>query len=180
MIVVKLGGSLFEHPRLAQGLRAYLESLAPRDVLLVPGGGDFAERLRSLDRVHRLGEEASHWLAVQAMALSAAFVARLLDLPRFDSRIQIPDCLAFLQGDDRNPDALPHAWSVTADSIAARIAVVNGAERLILLKSLDIPPETCWVEAARRGWVDEHFPTAIAGSRMAIEAVNFARVLHAR
>ena len=43
MIVVKVGGSLFDHPRLASGLRAYLHSLAPQEVLLVPGGGPFAE-----------------------------------------------------------------------------------------------------------------------------------------
>ena len=28
MIVVKVGGSLFDHPRLGPGLRAYLDSLA--------------------------------------------------------------------------------------------------------------------------------------------------------
>ena len=38
MIVVKIGGSLFDHPRLGAGL-CHLDALAPSDVLLVPGGG---------------------------------------------------------------------------------------------------------------------------------------------
>lgn len=180
MIVVKLGGSLFDHPCLGPGLRAFLESLAPHEVLLIPGGGDLVESVRTLDQVHGLGEEASHWLAIQALAVSAAFVARLLDLPAVSTRVHIPDCLAFLHEDDHRPGALPHAWSVTSDSIAARIAVVNRAERLILLKSLDVLAGTEWTEAAQRGWVDAYFPTAIAGAGMTVEAVNFAKALDCR
>ena len=67
MIVVKVGGSLFDHPRLGEGLRAYLNSLHPSEVLLVPGGGRLVDAVRELDRVHGLGEETSHWLAVRAM-----------------------------------------------------------------------------------------------------------------
>jgi len=63
---------------------------------------------------------------------------------------------------------------VTADSIAARIAVILGAERLILLKSIDIPPGMPWTEAAERGWVDRHFPQVVEGSAVVFESVNFA------
>ena len=175
MIVVKLGGSLFEHPLLAQGLRTYLESLAPAEVLLIPGGGDVVEAIRKLDRIHGLGEEASHWLALQAMKTTAAFVGELIDLPSFGSRVQIPNCLAFLREDEGRPGALPHTWDVTADSIAARVAIVLEAERLILLKSIDIPPGMSWTEAADTGWVDRHFPRAVEGIAEVVESVNFAK-----
>ena len=56
MIVVKVGGSLFDHPQLGPGLRAYLDSLTPARVLLVPGGGDFADSVRKLDR------QVWHWM----------------------------------------------------------------------------------------------------------------------
>src|SRR5262249_46902670 len=137
MIVVKVGGSLYDHPRLGPGLRAFLETL-PGPVLLVPGGGPFADAVRQLDAVHRLGEEAAHWLALRSLDAAAEFLKRL-PLP-FGSRLNVLDAFAFAVEDDSRPGALPHSWAVTSDSIAARAAVVYRADRLILLKSIDIPP----------------------------------------
>lgn len=177
MIVVKVGGSLFDHPRLGRGLNAYLESLAPAEILLIPGGGDLAETVRKLDRLHGLGEEPSHWLALRTMTIAATFLAQLIDLPALKSRIRIPDCLAFARDDEGKPGALPHSWDVTSDSIAARMAVVFGAERLTLLKSIDVPSGTSWTEAAERGWVDRYFPQVVADAPFTIETVNFHRYL---
>jgi hypothetical protein len=87
------------------------------------------------------------------------------------------DCLTFMQEDESRPGTLPHSWAVTSDSIAARAAVVLGAERLVLLKSVDVPPETPWEQAAARGWVDVYFPRAIAAAGFAVEVENFRRVL---
>ena len=63
-------------------------------------------------------------------------------------------------------------------------AVVFSASRLILLKSVDIPPGTSWYDAAERGWVDRHFPIIayrLAASRLTgmvpVEVVNFRRWL---
>jgi len=173
VIVVKVGGSLFDHPRLGAGLRTYLDSLAPSEVVLVPGGGVVVDAIRELDRVHGFGEEAAHWLAVRAMDVMGATLRALIG----DSRIAIPDCLALLQDDEPRPGALPHSWNVTSDSIAARAAVVLGAERLVLLKSVGVPPGTSWDEAVARGWVDEHFPRVVAGAPFAVEVVNFRRVV---
>jgi len=215
VIVVKVGGSLFDHPRLGPGLRAYLDSLAPSEVLLVPGGGRMADAVRELDRIHGLGEELSHWVAVRAMdvmgevlrascrvgraslrarptfALSDAAGSAMVGLEdsthptksddgpdRLDcSRVTFLNCLAFLKTDDSRPGALPHSWAVTSDSIAARAAIVFGAERLVLLKSVDVPAGTSWEEAAARGWVDPHFSRVVAGAAFASELVNIRREL---
>jgi 5-(aminomethyl)-3-furanmethanol phosphate kinase len=179
VIAVKVGGSLFDHPRLGPGLRAYLESLAPSEVVLIPGGGNLAETVRKLDRLHGLGDEASHWLALQTMTVTAAFLSQLVDLPAFASRVSILDVFAFAREDEWRPGALPHSWDVTSDSIAARVAVVTGAERLILLKSIDIPLGTSWTDATERGWVDRHFPHIIATAAFPVETVNFSRHLDA-
>ena len=166
MLVVKVGGSLFDHPRLGPGLRAYLDSLAPAEVVLVPGGGDIVEAVRKLDRIHGLGEESSHELALRAMEITGEFLERLLG----DASPRIT-----IRGLDLG--ALPHSWDVTADSIAARVAVVRGAERLVLLKSVDVPAGTPWEEATARGWVDPHFPRVVADAAFPVEVVNFRRVL---
>ena len=176
MIVVKVGGSLFDHPRLGPGLRAYLDSL-DSPVLLVAGGGDFADAVRKLDAIHHLGEEQAHWLALRSMDLSAA-VLRSFAL-RSASRLNVLDAFAFAVEDESRPGALPHSWAVTSDSIAARAAVVFGASRLVLLKSIDLPPGTPWEVAAANGWVDPHFPAVVAGAPFSIEVVNFRRRLDA-
>lgn len=173
MIVVKVGGSLYDHPRLGPGLRAYLEPLLPGGVLLVPGGGDLADAVRALDAVHRLGDGAAHWLALRSLVVAAAFLRHLVP----DERVTILDAFAFAVADEDRPGALPHTWDVTSDSLAARVAAVHGAGRLMLLKSVDIPPGVPWEEAAARGWVDRYFPQAVASAGFAIEAINFRRRL---
>ncbi len=163
MIVVKVGGSLYDQPRLGPGLRSFLDSL-DEQVLVVPGGGAFADAVRKLDALHHLGEVHSHWLALYAMNLAGNFLKSLgitstiLNAAEFESE-------------------LPHSWNVTSDSIAARAAIVHGASRLILLKSVDIPLGTSWAEAAERGWVDPHFPTIVDTAHLTVEAINFRRVL---
>ncbi|MCI0701512.1 MAG: hypothetical protein L0241_10560 [Planctomycetia bacterium] len=209
MIVVKVGGSLFDHPALGVGLRAFVESLAPKEVLLVPGGGPLADAVRALDRTHTLGEEASHWLALRALSVTGEMLRRMLEEPTppvpFPSlreggvrtappalpslfgkgvgglgHSHLLDPFSFALEDESRPSALPHSWSVTTDSIAARVAGVFRAERLILLKSTDIPPGISWVEVASRGWVDAHFPQVVATLACPVEAVNFRRELDAR
>jgi 5-(aminomethyl)-3-furanmethanol phosphate kinase len=172
MIVVKLGGSLFDHPRLMSGLRAYLDTLL-EPLLLVPGGGAVADAVRHLDAIHQLGEEASHVLALRAMSVTEAMMRHALRSEDTASRVRILDAFQFALDDE----CLPHSWAVTSDSIAARAAVVFGASRLVLLKSIDIPPETPWPEAAANGWVDTHFPIVIADAAFPVEVVNFRRQL---
>jgi aspartokinase-like uncharacterized kinase len=178
VIVVKVGGSLFDHPRLGAGLSIYLESLAPAEVMLIPGGGEAVDAVRKLDQVHRLGEENSHWLALQAMSVTAEFIRRVIDLSVFGSRVSVPDCLAFAWNDLGRNGELPHSWDAASDSIAARIAVIHCAERLILLKSIEIPTTTSWSEAAERGLVDRYFPTVLAAASCPVETVDFRSYLN--
>jgi aspartokinase-like uncharacterized kinase len=196
MIVVKVGGSLFDHPALGAALCAYLASLAPAEVLLVPGGGPVADAVRELDRVHGLGEEASHWLALRSLGVTAAFLTELLASGEEfgqgkedgrakpgrsqGSRLCVLAPFSFALDDESRPGALPHSWSVTTDSIAARVALVRRAERLVLLKSVDIPAGISWSDAAANGWVDAHFPQIAATLDCPVEAINFRPHLEAQ
>ncbi len=111
----------------------------------MPGGGPAADALRMLDRVHVLGEEAAHWLALRALSVNAHFLACLLPgapvVPRPPTPTDAGDAFildptAFFQEDDHRPGALPHTWHVTSDSLAVRVAVYAGARELVLLKSV--------------------------------------------
>lgn len=185
--VIKVGGSLYDAPDLAARLGRWLEPFLRQRVplLLVPGGGPTADVVRRFDRDHRLGEEAAHWLALRALALNAHFLAALLprsavarpdDCPRLWRQGVLPvlDGHAFAREDEGRPGRLPHAWEVTSDSLAVRVADVLGAGRLVLLKSAPPPAGTDWAEAARRGFVDAYFAEALARRATAfpVEAVN--------
>lgn len=187
MIVAKVGGSLFDLPRLGEALARWAAGQAA-PVLFVPGGGPFADVIRALDRVHELGEEASHWLAVRTLSVTARLLvhllpdAELLDNPtwgeleqkKWDApgRVYVLDEFEFF----RQHDGVPHTWSVTSDSLALSAALRMNADRLVLLKSIDIG-EVTWEEAAARGWVDGHFPMLVKRAKFPVEAVNFRAMM---
>jgi aspartokinase-like uncharacterized kinase len=166
-LVVKVGGSLYDLPDLGPRLRRWLDAQRAERVILVPGGGPAADVVRAHDQVHRLGEEASHWLALRMLAVNAQFLAALLPeatvvpSPLTAAACAIVDMHAFAQADDTRADRLPHTWSVTSDSLAVRVAQVAEARELILLKSVAWQGND-WQAAAAAGAVDEFFPEALA------------------
>lgn len=164
MIVVKVGGSLFGDVRTGPALKRWLaDQSAP--VLLIPGGGAFAEAVRDADRIHSLGQEASHWLALRSLSVSGALLKELI------RPIETPilDCFDYF----RDRDSLPHSWDVTTDSLALKVALDLGAMELILLKSTENPAPGDWKRATELGFVDPHFPKLIGQASFPIRSVNF-------
>jgi len=174
ILVIKLGGSLLDCPAWPDRLARLLASRPEARPVLIVGGGKFADTLRDLDSIHALGELRSHALALRILDATAQIAAALLpgsvvvddvaDLPLTWASGSTPVLAPrrFLELDDRSPDPLPHAWTTTTDSIAARVAVRLRASELILLKSLPLPPEApTWEDAAALGLVDPEFPRAV-------------------
>ncbi|MDN7013678.1 uridylate kinase [Methanoculleus sp. FWC-SCC3] len=127
-LVVKVGGSLFD--RVVPLLDLFRE--AGRPVLIVPGGGKFADLVRRLD----VSEDAAHWMAIAGMEQFAWYIAShgipatsTLALP-VEVTVLLPYCAL------RRADPLPHSWDVTSDTIAAWVARELSAD-LLLLKSAD-------------------------------------------
>ena len=170
MIVAKVGGSLYDWPRLGPALRAWISSQA-EPVLLFPGGGDAADVVRSWDRVHSLGEEEAHWLAIRSLSLAAHFLHRLLPgLPVVEGPTPgILDPYPYFRNPSRDRGSgPPHTWSVTSDSLSLWVAIHANASKLVLLKSA-YAPDADWAEA---GFVDAHFPLLMAGANLEVEAVD--------
>jgi aspartokinase-like uncharacterized kinase len=186
-VVVKVGGSLHDLPRLGERLRAWLVQLPMRQVLLIPGGGLPADWVRAIDRLDLLGEETAHWLALRALSFTSfALAARLGQadvIEDIEDRYQvwhagrwpILDLYCFARADDARQDHLPHSWDVTSDALAAQAALQARIPRLVLLKSVSWAEGGGWAEAARRGIVDAVFPEVLAraGPRLQASAVNF-------
>ncbi len=103
-VVVKVGGSLYDLADLAPRLKALLAGI-DSPILIVPGGGAAADVVRSLDRVHGLGEEASHWIALAACSLNGQFLATILgNVPIVgvvptNERVAVVDPYAFAKDD---------------------------------------------------------------------------------
>jgi 5-(aminomethyl)-3-furanmethanol phosphate kinase len=184
IIVIKVGGSLLDWPELPDRLSSYLEGRRGDRLVLIVGGGRFADVLRDLDACHKLGEIRSHALALRVLDLTAHLVAELLpgsevvedlnQLPDAWTRGRLPILAPrlFLDQDDRSSNPLPHAWSTTTDAIAARLAVRLGAQELALLKSTPLPSGIRQREAARLGLVDEEFPRVAKGVPI-VTFINF-------
>jgi aspartokinase-like uncharacterized kinase len=185
-VVVKVGGSLFDWPDLGPRLDRWLQQRDPQKILLVPGGGPTADVIRVLDKQHGLGEERAHWLALRALTLNAWFLAGLSPTNRLRVVLHLEECNgvwdqamvpvmdphAFAVADEGRTGFLPHCWSVTSDSLAARMARVSGASKLVLLKSVSWDQRVNWDKASNSGLVDTYFPQAIRGLER-VQAINF-------
>jgi aspartokinase-like uncharacterized kinase len=174
MIVVKVGGSLFDHPRLATALSAWLATLGGSPIALVPGGGRLADVVRDYHRIHSLSATAAHWLAIQTIDLNGALLRTWLD-----ESIAIPTMQEFCQQDEGRDRVSPHSWNVTSDSIAARYAEFHEAEALFLLKSTDRPRDLPWTRCAERGLVDGAFPGIVERAPLNVRWVNFRKWIDA-
>ncbi|MFN4259701.1 MAG: uridylate kinase [Gemmataceae bacterium] len=185
--VVKVGGSLFDWPDLGPVLTGWLKTLATPRLILLPGGGPVADVVRAYDRWHRLGEETSHWLALRGLTLQAYVLATLLPSARVvpdaascaatweQGALPILDGYEWFRRDEGQPGCLPHAWEVTSDALAARVAVLTKAYQLILLKSTDMPLGRDWRELGQVGFVDAHLARVLARSvdpPLRVRAVN--------
>lgn len=168
--VVKLGGSLLSLPNVWGCLQEWLQRQAAARTVLIVGGGALVDTLRHYDEVHSLDPEVVHWLALDAMAITAKIAASSLpgatitadwtqvkSLP--PATISVLDVCKLMNDDHASPGPpLPRAWEVTSDSIAARVAQVLKAEELVLLKSA-VPAGAADCEGlAECGYVDPWFP----------------------
>jgi aspartokinase-like uncharacterized kinase len=168
--VVKVGGSLLDQSGFAARFQNWRHVQPLSRLLLIPGGGGIVDALRTLDQQQGLGDEAAHWLAIAALSLTARVLAALLPdatvisevsaAEAIWSRRQLPilDVEPFLRRDEQHPDHLPHSWTVTSDSIAARVAHVYGASKLVLLKACPLEEGKEWDTYAAQGIVDAYFP----------------------
>lgn len=164
LVVVKLGGGISrQRGGLAAAAAAVARAAGRGPVVVVPGGGAFADAVRSAEAELGLSPTAAHWMAILAMDQYAHAIADAL--PRA-AVVHDADELAAALTAGRVPvlapyqwmaaaDVLPHRWEVTSDSIAAFVAGALDARLLVLLKpvsgSVDSLVDRCFADVAPRG-----------------------------
>ena len=168
--IVKLGGSLAHTPHCA----AWLEALAVwgGPLILVPGGGPFADCVRAAQAAMRFDDAAAHRMALLAMeqfgvALAAhaqvfALAASREELTSSLRTGRIPVWLPakmVLAAQD-----VPETWEMTSDSLAAWLAGNFGADRLLLIKPRGLKAPVSAQDLAADKIVDPLFPRFAAQS----------------
>jgi aspartokinase-like uncharacterized kinase len=167
--VVKLGGSLYR----SEQLTLWLEALAESGVVVVPGGGPFADQVRMAQEHWRFGDKTAHVMAILAMAqyglMLTGLSPRLRTASDFrelsamaemgESIVWVPELSRLAEMDVRA------SWSVTSDSLSAWLAGRLGARRLLLVKSAEVPGGRIEpAQLAANGLVDQAFPGMIGGA----------------
>jgi dihydroneopterin aldolase len=160
LVILKLGGAQARGGRLGDWLDAI--AVHAGRLVVVPGGGPFADVVRATQEQIGFDDVAAHEMAMMAMSQFGRALASLR--PGFE----LADSEATLGGAlwrGRTPIWSPErmtlaaglkpSWDLTSDSLAVWLAGQLGAERLILVKHG--APGTA-VELVRDGVVDPLFP----------------------
>lgn len=143
--VLKVGGSLAEYTVSLKKLCRKLAVFAnDHRILVVPGGGKFADVVRDFDETYGLSNTIAHKMAVLAMDQFGLFLSDITpnsyvsyslekskNPPSGTLPIFLPSQLLF------SKDPLEHSWDVTSDSIAAYLAVTLHAKKLVLVTDVN-------------------------------------------
>ena len=146
-VVIKIGGGLLGVPGALEAVCATVGSMGRREaIVVVPGGGPFADAVRQLDRDAGLSADSAHWMAILAMDQYAYVLAEridgavLVEEPGAIGGALAAGRIAVLAPSRwlRAADPLPHSWDATSDSVAAFVAGALDAERLVLVKPAEV------------------------------------------
>jgi 5-(aminomethyl)-3-furanmethanol phosphate kinase len=169
--VVKVGGSY----AFSSALKSWIDAVAAcaGRVVVVPGGGPFAETVRIAQPKMGFDDRAAHAMALLAMeqygcALAslgagwrlAASAAAIQDVLR-EGGVPVWSPTPML----RDANDVPWSWDVTSDSLAAWLAGRIGANRVLLVKQLEPPPGRLRAaDLVADGIIDPAFPRFLRAS----------------
>jgi aspartokinase-like uncharacterized kinase len=144
--VIKIGGAILRETGAVEKLGPTIARIAARvPLLVIPGGGPFAETVREVDRGLQLPADAAHWMAILAMDQFAEVLGAFIPESEIVEELgEIEGALARRRVPVLAPyrwlhaaDELPHSWDVTSDSLAAYLTGLLGAERLLMIKPVE-------------------------------------------
>lgn len=171
-IIVKVGGSLAENDRIGGALD--ILARASRRVVIVPGGGIFADTVRQAQIDYQFSDDAAHRMAILSMHQTAEI---LMDLqPRLvgaDSvaamraiwrKGRLPLWLPLKMCEDDNE--IPADWSITSDGLAARLAERMRCPCVVLVKSCNVRSGVSAFDLAREGVVDSIFAAIVTRAKL--------------
>ncbi|MGB3388186.1 MAG: dihydroneopterin aldolase [Pseudaminobacter sp.] len=162
-LVVKLGGSTAYHVEMTRWISALAGAGIP--LVLVPGGGPFADRVREAQAPMRFSDRAAHFMAILAMEQMGLALAdihprlaparSLSDMETILANGRLPVWLPYELS--RSAGDIPESWDMTSDSLSAWLAGRIGADALLLVKQTDALADSV-EDLAEAGIVDPLLP----------------------
>jgi 5-(aminomethyl)-3-furanmethanol phosphate kinase len=146
LTVVKVGGSLALYPEKLRILCVKLSEISQaHKVIVLPGGGEFADTVRNLDKRFNLSSAVSHRMAILGMDQYGFLLSDLLPRSTIINKLEsaqksldlgklpvfLPSHLLLSE------DPLENSWDITSDSIAVYIAGQLHASKVVLLTDVD-------------------------------------------
>jgi aspartokinase-like uncharacterized kinase len=158
--VIKLGGSLLSSSVLPLCLDVICRFSG--QVLIVPGGGVFADQVRAAQVQWGFDDVTAHRMAILAMQQMALLLKSMQ--PEFElfhdlDAINVISHPAIWSPNLAELDqaGIAASWDVTSDTLAAWLASRVSADALILVKSCLIPAEASFSELQQQGVLDAGF-----------------------
>lgn len=182
--VIKLGGSLLGSAALPHWL-SLLAKHGNGKVVIVPGGGVFADAVRQAQTLTGVSDGLAHELALLAMDQFGLLLAGIQPgLVTATSELEIAErgwqhqTVVWLPSQMVLADAtVEQSWRVTSDSLSAWLANKLAADQLLLIKSVDLSSYQQSQAALAKalldnGVVDACFLDGIAGQRYQTRLLN--------
>ena len=180
MIIVKLGGSLSQSDALIKCLNSLEQNYQGREVVIVPGGGAFADQVRLAQHLWQFDDKTAHNMAILAMQQMALLIKGLkcgFSIVRSvtDIRKQLHQQKIVIWSPDiieLECAAIQASWDITSDSLAAWLAKVLSATELVLVKSARIDANLNLEQLAKQNIVDKGFCDFVRQTAFKIQVIN--------
>lgn len=184
--VIKIGGSLYNSEYLVDWLNT-LSNCNKQNIIIVPGGGPFANQVRLVDHLYELDQALAHNMAVLGMQQFGYLLASLCPkLCLAATKEQIDACWNQAQVVIWEPFdmvnrycKLEKSWEVTSDSLAAWLASFLSVDRVLFVKSAEITlaiPTPTIAELAKQRCIDSTLPKLLAEMNIPVHFMHKSRV----
>ncbi len=180
MIVIKLGGSLAHSKTLINCFNKIHQRYQGRSVIIVPGGGAFADQVRLAQQQWQFDDVTAHHMAIlamQQMALMFKSLAPQWTVVSSLSELHIAKDLNKIliwspNSAELDQANIPATWDITSDSLAAWLAKQLSATDLILVKSSVIDPQASLEQLAAQQIIDQGFCQQVQGGLFSVQVIN--------
>ncbi len=186
--VIKLGGSLMGDEALSPWLEAIALQAKKNRIIIVPGGGKFADGVRQLQKRYGFQDHIAHRMALLAMCQYGYFLKGLKpSLKLIFDHEQLPEgkqeknslSLWLPLNLPDNTGGIGSNWDYTSDSIALWLAIKLKAEQLIFVKSALPDSRSTSRELSAQGYLDKGFQALIGqyqGRVLYMDKAHFQRL----
>jgi len=145
--IFKIGGKILENFDNLNSTISQLRQLYKKklifNIILIPGGGSFANFIRNAHSELKFTEELAHWMGIISMNYNG------LELNKQFPKLEVTEDFNRLKNLKKNfclflpfqflkdNDKLPHSWDTTSDSITLFLAKELGLNECFLIKDVD-------------------------------------------